>query len=159
MKSECNSKFPLLHMLFKFNGSRLDTSVYWIATHTGRISFLSLTILFSQDWYCQANLSGLQLFTSNETVWVKMLTVVFFGAVVIQPLNLKPQPLAYYSVTKNSKTHCNQCHQPETQQQHTDSNKTGTTPTLLVLGVQDAPWEWFVKNRNMSELAMHLRDF
>jgi hypothetical protein len=28
-------------------------------------------------------------------------------------------------------------HQPETQQ-HTDSNKTGITPTLLVLEVQDA---------------------
>jgi hypothetical protein len=50
--------------------------------------------------------------------------------------------------------------QPETQQQqHTDSNKTGITPTLLVLEAQDAPWRWFVKNQNMLELAMHLHNF
>jgi hypothetical protein len=29
--------------------------------------------------------------------------------------------------------------QPETRQQHTDWNKTGITPMLLVLEVQDAP--------------------
>ena len=45
------------------------------------------------------------------------------------------------------------------QQQHADSNKTGITPTLLVLEVQDAPWGWFVKSSNMSELTLYLYGF